>query len=98
MIKQVTINLSNEEVKEIIAKYMGTKAENVSLVVDLNGCVEVNVEKTLIFPESIVSNVSRNIGGMVDIPLSNYTTAKSYPAGQISTSCLHQGGDGDAEC
>ena len=84
MNKQVTINLTNEEVKEIIARYMGTKAENVSWVVNFEGCVEFSVEKTLIFPESIISNVSRTIGGVVDIPLSHYTTAKSYPAGQLT--------------
>ena len=96
MNKQVTINLNNEEVKEIIAKYMGTKAENVSWVVDINGCVEFSVEKTLIFPESIVSNVSRNIGGVVEIPLSHMTTAKAYPSGQDFNISLTSGGDGDA--
>ena len=95
MNKQVTINLSNEEVKEIIAKYMGTKAENVSWVVDINGCVDFNVEKTLIFPESIVSNVSRNISGVVDIPLSHCTTAKSYPAEQDINISFTSGGNGD---
>ena len=51
MVKKVEIELSKEELVEIIAYYVGVKKEDVDLLADFNGNICCIVKKELAFPE-----------------------------------------------
>lgn len=51
MVKKVEIELSKEELIEIIAYYVGVKKEDVDLLADFNGNICCIVKKELAFPE-----------------------------------------------
>lgn len=51
MVKKVEIELSKEELIEIIAYYVGVKKEDVDLLADFNGNISCIVKKELAFPE-----------------------------------------------
>lgn len=55
MIKKVEIELSKEELIEIIAYYGGVKKEDVDLLADFNGNICCIVKKELAFPDKSVS-------------------------------------------